>query len=105
MKPMTEAEKAERRAKMAERKAAREAARAERDAQEKQDKALVLEVVREALKDKEATTAQRLFAVAVLDNMKYYHFVPHDVRHLLQTADAEKVDAEIRERLEQIKSK
>ncbi len=64
-----------------------------REAQEKADKALVLEVIRDALKDKEATTAQRLFAVAVLDNMQYYHFVPYDVRHLLQTADAEKMDA------------
>lgn len=86
-------------------KAAREAARAERDAQEKQDKALVLEVVRDALKDKEATTAQRLFAVAVLDNMQYYRFVPYDVRHLLQTADAAKMDAEIMERLEQLNKK
>lgn len=86
-------------------KAIRDAARAERDAQRKQDEALVLEVVRGALKDKKATTAQRLFAVAVLDNMQYYHFVPYDVRHLLQTADAAKIDAEIMERLEQIKSK
>ncbi len=86
-------------------KAISDAARAEREAQEKADKALVLEVVRDALKDKEATTAQRLFAVAVLDNMQYYHFVPYDVRHLLQTADAEKMDAEIRERLEQLKNK
>lgn len=37
-------------------KAAREAARAEREAQERADKALVLEAVRDALKDKEATT-------------------------------------------------
>lgn len=86
-------------------KAAREAARAERDAQEKQDKALVLEVVRDALKDKEATTAQRLFAVAVLDRMCYYSFVPSDTRHLLQTADAAKADAEIIKRLEEIEKK
>ncbi len=105
MKPMTEAEKAERRAKMAERKAVREAARAERDALEKQVMTLVLEVVRDALKDKEATTAQRLFAVAVLDRICYYSFVPSDTRHLLQTADAAKMDAEIRERLEPIEKK
>jgi len=86
-------------------KAAREAARAQRDAQEKADKALVLEVVRNALKDKEATTAQRLFAVAVLDNMQNYRFVPHDVRHPLQTEDVAKIDAEIMERLEKIEKK
>lgn len=85
-------------------KAAREARRAEREAQEKADKALVLEVIRDALKDKEATTAQRLFAVAVLDNMQHYYFAPHDVRHLLQTADTAKIDAEIRERLERLKN-
>ena len=62
-------------------KAIRDAARAEREAQEKADKALMLEVVRDALKDKEATTAQRLYAVAVLDNMKYYRFAPYGVKH------------------------
>lgn len=86
-------------------KAIRDAARAEREAQEKADKALVLEVVRDALKDKEATTAQRLFAVAVLDQMQHYYFVPSDTRHLLQTADTAKIDAEIAERLEQLKNK
>lgn len=86
-------------------KAIRDAARAERAAQEKADKALVLEVVRDALKDKKASTAQRLFAVAVLDQMQHYHFVPSDTRHLLQTADTAKIDAEIMERLEQLKNK
>lgn len=105
MKPMTEAEKAERRAKMAERKALRGAQQKERDAQRKQDEALVLDAMRAVLQDPEATSAQRIYAVAVLENMQYYHFVPHDVRHLLQTADAEKIDAEVRERLEHIKSK
>lgn len=81
--------------------AVRAALRAERE----QDKALVLEVVRDVLKDKEATTAQRLFAVAVLDNLQYYHFVPYDVRHFIKVADASKIDAEIMERLEQIKNK
>lgn len=84
---------------------ARQMQREAREAEEKVDKALVLEAVREALKDKEATTAQRLFAVAVLDSMQYYRFVPYDVRHLLQTADAAKIDAEIAERLEQMKDK
>ena len=72
---------------------------------EKVDKALVLEALRAVLKDPEATTAQRLFAVAVLDHMQHYYFVPSDTRHLLQTADAAKIDAEIAERLEQLKNK
>lgn len=86
-------------------KAIRDAARAQREAEEKADKALMLEVVRDALKDKTATTAQRLFALAVLNNLKYYHYVPSDTRHLLQTEDAAKIDAEIAERLEQLKNK
>lgn len=76
MKPMTEAEKAERRAKMAERKALRDAHQKERDAQRKQDEALVLDAMRAVLKDPEATSAQRIYAVAVLENMQYYHFAP-----------------------------
>ncbi len=86
-------------------KAAREAARADRAAQEKADKALVLDAMRAVLQDPGAISAQRIYAVAVLENMQYYHFVPYDVRHLIQTTDAEKIDAEIRERLEHIKSK
>ncbi len=78
------------------------AARAAREAKAREDAALVLDVIRDALKDKTATTAQRLFAVAVLDRMCYYHFVPSDARHLLQTVDAAKADAEIAERLERI---
>lgn len=66
----------------------RAAARAEREAQEKADKALVLEVVRDALKDKEATTAQRLFAVAVLDNMQHYYIVPYNVKYPGEDSDA-----------------
>lgn len=62
-------------------KEARAAARAEREAQEKADKALVLEALRAVLKDPEATTEQRIFAVAVLDGMEHYGFVPYDVKH------------------------
>ncbi len=83
----------------------RDAARAERAAQERADRSLVLEAVRDVLKDEKATTAQRLFAVAVLDNMLQYYFVPYDVRHLLQTADTAKMDVEIMERLEQLTNK
>lgn len=57
-------------------KAARDAARAERNAQEKADKALMLEALRAVLQDPEATAEQRLFAVTVLDAMQHYHLVP-----------------------------
>lgn len=59
----------------------RAAARAEREAQEKADKALVLEALRAVLKDPEATTEQRIFAVSVLDSMQHYYLVPYDVKH------------------------
>lgn len=58
-------------------KEARQTQRVAREA----DEALVLEALRAVLKDPEATTAQRLYAVAVLDNMKYYHFAPYGVRY------------------------
>lgn len=50
-------------------------------AQEEQDRSLVLEVLRNVLKDPEATTEQRIFAVAVLDNMEHYGFAPCDIKH------------------------
>lgn len=59
----------------------RAAARAEREAQEKADKALVLEALRAVLKDPEATAEQRIFAVSVLDSMQHYYLVPYDVKH------------------------
>lgn len=83
-------------------KAAREA----REAQEKQDKILVLDALRATLKDPEATTAQRLYAVAVLDNMQYYHLVPYGVRYPGQSenVDMEAINAVILESMEQAKN-
>lgn len=69
-------------------KETRAAARAEREAQEKADKALVLEALRAVLKDPEATTEQRIFAVAVLDNMRHYGIVPYNVKHPGKDSDA-----------------
>lgn len=60
---------------------ARRAARAAQAAEQERDKGLVLDALRAVLQDPEATTEQRLFAVAVLDRMQYYNFVPHDMRH------------------------
>lgn len=84
-----------RRANMEARKAAREA----REAQEKADKALVLETLRAVLKDPEATTEQRLFAVTVLDKVKYYNFIPHD------TKSADDLIADFARRLEEAQEK
>lgn len=67
----------------------REARRAEREAQEKEDKSIVLEALRSVLKDPKATTAQRLYAVAVLDNLEHYGFVPYGLKY---TSDGKPVD-------------
>lgn len=60
---------------------ARRAARAARAAEQERDKDLILNALRAVLQDPEATTEQRLYAVAILDKIKYYDFVPHDMRH------------------------
>lgn len=80
-------------------KALRDAARAEREAQEKADKALVLESLQAVLKDPGATAAQRLYAVAVLDNIKHYHFVPYGTPYPSQEADIGTDSSAILERM------
>lgn len=69
-------------------KAIRAAARAEREAQEKADKALVLEALRAVLKDPASTSEQRIFAVSVLDNMQHYYIVPYKVKYPGEGSDA-----------------
>lgn len=59
------------------RRARREALAAEQE----RDKALVVDALLAVLQDPEATTAQRLYAVAVLDKVKGYGFVPHNMRN------------------------
>ena len=88
-----------RRANMEARKAAREA----REAQEKADKTLVLAALRAVLKDPEATTEQRIFAVAVLDSMGHYGFVPYDVKH--PGKDSNELIAEFARKLEAYQEK
>lgn len=77
-------------------------ARAEREAQERQDKALVVDAMRAVLRDPEATTDQRLFAVAVLDNMTYLHAIPYGMKH---PADADKLIADFAKRFEALDNK
>ena len=68
--------------------AARKARREALDAEQRQDKALVLAALRAVLQDPEATTEQRLYAVAVLDNMQHYYIVPYNVKHPGKDSDA-----------------
>lgn len=55
---------------------ARRARQEARYAQEKKDRALVLEALRAILRDNLATVEQRIFAVGILDSMENYHFIP-----------------------------
>lgn len=77
------------------RRAWREAQAAERE----QDKALVLEALRAVLRDPASTSEQRLFAVTVLDKVKYYNFIPHD------TKSADDLIADFARRLEEAQEK
>lgn len=77
------------------RKQRREALAAERG----QDEALVANAIRAVLQDPEATSEQRIFAVAVLDKMKYYGFVPND------TKSADTLIADFAKRLEEAQQK
>lgn len=45
------------------------------------DSALVLEALRAVLSDPSATSSQRIYAVAVLDCMQNYGFVPYKIRY------------------------
>lgn len=71
----------QRRANMAMRKAKREAAEAQRRAAMEKDKPLILEALRAVLTAPDATAAQRLYAVAVLDSMEGYSFIPYNVKY------------------------
>lgn len=62
------------------RKAARKAAEAVRWEQERKDKALMLDALRDVLKDQTATPAQRLYAVACLNYSMGYHIAPYDLK-------------------------
>jgi len=84
-------------------KEARAAARAERDAQEKADKALVLEALRGILQDQTATPTERLYAVAVLDNIQHYYIVPYSVKH--PGKDSDTLIADFAKRMEAYQEK
>lgn len=64
-----------------ERAEARKAAERVRWQQELADRELMLDSLRDLLKDKTASPAQRIFAVAVLDYAKGYHVVPSSLQY------------------------
>ena len=64
-----------------ERAEARKAAERARWQQELADRELMLDTLRDVLKDKTASPAQRIFAVAVLDYAKGYHVVPSSLQY------------------------
>lgn len=78
---------------------ARKQRRAALAAEQERDKALVANAMRAVLQDPEATSEQRIFAVAVLDKMKYYNFVPQDMRN------ADTLIADFAKRLEEAQEK
>ena len=81
-------------------KAARKAWREAREAEEQQDKALVVEAMRSVLRDPEATTAQRIYAVAVLEEVQRYHFVPTSMKY----PGADAITADIGKKLEALQA-
>ena len=83
--------------------AARKARREALDAERRQDKALVLAALRAVLQDPEATTEQRLYAVAVLDNMQHYYIVPYNVKH--PGKDSDTLIADFAKRMEAYQEK
>lgn len=60
---------------------ARKQWREAQEAERKQDEALVLSALRVVLQDPETSASERLFAVAVLDRMKYYNFILHEMKY------------------------
>lgn len=82
-----------------EEKAARRQAKKEfeerRREEEKKDEALILATLRSILQDDRATPTEKLFAIYILDDMKYYNHVPHDAPFLKDKPD---VLARLRER-------
>lgn len=90
---------------MNERKTTTRARQEARFAAERQDRALVLAALREVLADPKATSAQRLFAVAVLDRIQTYYFIPNDVKFPSVPDGDGKIRAEFTKRLETAENK
>ena len=70
---------------------------AEHQAQEKADRELILGAVRAVLADPAATPSERLYAVAVLDNMQHYHIKPYGIDHPARDTHSEADLSRLRE--------
>lgn len=81
----------------------RKRARAEAWRQELADRELMLDTLRDVLKDKTASPAQRLFAVAALDYAKSYHVIPSKLQYPDSVDDSD-VTVRLRERFAEIKA-
>ena len=86
-----------------ERAAARKAARTAQWETERADRAAIADALRDVVRDKAATPAQRLFAIAVLDYMGSYHIVPSRLQYPDSVDDSD-VTARLRERFAEIKA-
>ena len=62
----------------------RKAARQAEWEMEKADRAIMLDTLRDVIKDKTASPSERLFAISVLDYAKSYHTIP---LHMMEKAD------------------
>ena len=71
---------------------ARKAADRARWQQEREDRALMLDALRDILKDKTANPGQRLFAVAVLDYAESYHMIPCSMKYPDSKDDTDLID-------------
>lgn len=84
MPKLTEEQKAARR----ERAEARRQAQRERWEQEQQDKERAAQAMREVLDSPDSSPAQKIFALEILDNLKYYRFIPYQGFTKMQTDEA-----------------
>ena len=77
--------------------AAKKQRQAEHQAQEKADRELILGALRAVLADPVATPSERLYAVAVLDNMQHYHIKPYGIDHPARDTHSEADLSRLRE--------
>ncbi len=62
--------------------------------------ALVAETMRTVLRDPEATTAQRIYAAAVLKEVQYYRFVPRSMKY----PGADAITADIKKKFDALQT-
>ena len=70
----------------------RKAARQAEWAQEKADRAIMVDALRDVITDKTASPGERLFAISVLDYAKSYHLIP---MRLMEKVDLSALKAQL----------